>query len=308
MRAYADKFAQLYKGTIYSKYSERISGCSNNLDFITLLDADTGETRLKLKSALFCRVPRCPICQWRRSAMWRAKAFRLLPKLFEDYPDARFLFLTLTVRTCELVNLRSTLSDMNAAWQRLSQRKQFPAIGWLKTVEVTRTKDDLAHPHFHCLLMVRPSYFQGKYYLSKEAWIQLWQKSLRVDYSPSIDIQAVKVSCVKDDLVSSEANPIIGAVLETFKYSVKPEEMVNIDDSRKRLYSNQEWLVELTAQLYKTKSLATGGILKDYLKTLEDEPEDLINADDLVDTEDTDKSNNLMFMWDEYKKRYIMRQ
>ena len=311
IRGYADEIAKLYKNTRYSKYADRISGCSRRLNFGTVRDADTGETRLKLRLALFCRVPRCPVCQWRRSLMWRAKAFKILPKLFENYPDARYLFLTLTVRNCDLTDLRSTLADMNKAWERLFKRKYFPAIGWLKSVEVTRSEDDTAHPHFHVLLMVKPSYFQGKYYLSQKAWTELWQKSMRIDYTPIVHIQVVKdnisnnIGEIGNESKSNNCNnSIINAVLETIKYSVKPSDLVKMSRSKSRIVSNQDWLTELTSQLYKTKSLATGGIFKEYFKELEEEPDDLINADDLPDTEEGTKSLDLMFKWSEFKKRY----
>ena len=68
---------------------------------------------------------------------------------------------------------------MNKAWQRLIQRKLFPAIGWLRSTEVTRGKDGSAHPHFHCLLLVSSSYFSGKGYLKQNDWVEMWRSSLR---------------------------------------------------------------------------------------------------------------------------------
>lgn len=327
-RQQADKFKNLYRGTVYDRYADRINSCSELLEFTTVSNPDTGEVGLRLKSAQFCRVPRCPVCQWRRSVMWRAKAFKVLPKIFGDYPSARFIFLTLTVRNCQLSELRSTLSTMNAAWQRLSQRKQFPAIGWLKAVEVTRVWDcydgtkflgrhgstwvddwekkfkaklrlkstDECHPHFHCLLMVQSNYFVGRNYLSQEKWTELWQKSLRVDYTPIVDVRALKS-------LTGANEGMLEAVLETIKYSVKPGDVVRGKTAEGQV-SDQEFLVELTKQLYKTKSIATGGLLKDYLKELEQEPEDLIHDDDLLADELMNKSVSLYFAWNAHMKRY----
>ncbi|MDK6280879.1 protein rep, partial [Escherichia coli] len=100
------------------------------------------ETRLRLRDARFCRVRHCPICQWRRSLMWQARFYQSLPKIVAEYPDARWLFLTLTVRNCPITELGDTLTVMNAAFQRLKDRKEFRGVlGWVRTTEVTRGKD-----------------------------------------------------------------------------------------------------------------------------------------------------------------------
>lgn len=300
LRANAARFSELYRGTVYDAYADRINDCSTLLEFVIALNPETGEEKLKLKSARFCRVPRCPVCQWRKSLMWRAKTFKVIPKIFEDYPSTRFLFLTLTLSNCPLEELRSTLVHMNKSWERLSKRQQFPAIGWVKTVEVTRDKHDLAHPHFHCLLMVKPSYFTGKYYLSKDNWIELWQKSLRVTYPPSIEIKAVKS-------LTGLNQEIRDAVIETLKYSVKPSDILDVRLPTHRI-SDQDWLVELTKQLYQTRAIATGGVFKNYLKELEvenDSLQDLIHATENSDSEVMNNSVSLFFDWIQYRKRYV---
>jgi plasmid rolling circle replication initiator protein Rep len=328
-RQQAEIYQNLYRGTFYDSYADRIKNCSDLLEFIQVVNPDTGEIDLKLKSARFCRVPRCPVCQWRRSLMWRAKAFKILPKVFENYPSSRFIFLTLTVRNCSVSELRSTLVTMNAAWKRLAERKQFPAIGWLKAVEVTRAWDcydgkkfigrhgttwvenweksynsklrleptDECHPHFHCLLMVNSNYFVGRNYLSQERWTELWQKSLRIDYTPIVDVRALKS-------LTGANQGMLEAVLETFKYSVKPSDFLRAVTPEQQA-GDKELLVELTQQLYKTKSIATGGLLKHYLKELEQEPEDLIHADNLLDDDSANRSVSLFFSWNEHMKRYI---
>lgn len=328
-RRQADNFRNLYRGTVYDRYADRIDGCSGFLEFVTTVNPETGESKLKLRSARFCRVPRCPVCQWRRCLMWRAKAFKVMPKIYEAYPSARFVFLTLTVPNCQMDNLRVTLSGMNAAWKRLTERKQFPAIGWIKAVEVTRIWDcydgnkfvgrhgstwvedweknnkrklrleptDECHPHFHCLLMVNNSYFTGKYYLSHQKWVELWKRSLRAEYDPIVNVKAVKA-------LEDSNQAMLRAVLETIKYSVKPSDVL-AEESVLNRNADQQWLIGLTEQLYKTKSIATGGILKEYLRELEAEPEDLIHVDNL-ESEPVNKAVSLVFAWFSHVKKYFL--
>ena len=92
-----------------------------------------------------------------------ASPFLPVPAAYRGgYPNARWMFLTLTVRNCAIEELGETLSRMNTAFQRLKDRKEFrPVQGWIRTTEVTRGSDGSAHPHFHTLMMVPPSMLSG---------------------------------------------------------------------------------------------------------------------------------------------------
>lgn len=280
-RAFADRAASLYAGSEFQDYSSRINFCSEFLKF-GLVSDDDATLKLKLRAARFCRVRHCPVCQWRRSLMWKAKAYKVLPKIVEAYPTHRWLFLTLTQKNIPIVDLRQALTDMNRAFQRLSQLKAFPAIGWLRSTEITRSKDGSAHPHFHCLLMVPPGYFSGKNYIKQSEWVEMWRKSLRLDYSPVLDVQAVK-----------QGNTPMEMVPELLKYCTKESDLV----------SDKEWFLELTRQMKKMRSIATGGVLKEYLKELEEEPEDLIGESNLPENEN---EASLYFEWKRKDKRYRM--
>lgn len=281
-RANTDKATGHYRGSDeFDKYADRMTFCSQLLDFRLVPDCDAGELKLKLASARFCRVRHCPVCQWRRSLMWKAKAYKILPFVVDDYPNHRWLFLTLTVKNCPIVELRQTLQWMNKAWQRLTQRKRFPAVGWIRSTEVTRGKDGSAHPHFHCLLLVGGGYF-GKNYIKQVEWCEMWRSSLKIDYQPVLDVQAVKQGKKPMDLVP-----------ELLKYCVKESDLV----------ADREWFLELTRQMNRVRCVATGGVLKEYLKALEDEPEDLIRTDEAETAVD---EGHLYFGWKRSEKKYRM--
>jgi plasmid rolling circle replication initiator protein Rep len=276
------QISSTYSQTEYQRYAERTANCSPMLGFG--LD---DEHKLKLQSAYFCRCRHCSVCQWRRTLKWMARFFEVLPKIQADYPTARFLFLTLTIETCELTDLRSTLQRMNKGWERLSQRKQFPAIGWIKSVEVTKSKDGRAHPHFHCMLMVKSSYFTtAGGYLSQKKWRELWQSCMRIDYDPSVHVRAVKGKAGSSDVVP--------ALKETFKYAVKPQDV--IDDP--------VWLEGLTRQLHKTRAIALGGVLRQYFSEKElDDPDNLVNVNE-ESSGDPVSDERFYFGWREKVKRY----
>ena len=293
-RAQAQAVEGVYLGTQFDGLAGRIRGCSGYLGFSWADDPDTGESRLKLRAARFCRVRHCPVCQWRRSMMWQARFLKALPSIEAAHPSARWLFLTLTVRNCAITDLRATIQEMNKAWHRLVKRQEFAGNveGWIRTTEVTRSKqNDYAHPHFHVLLMVRPSYFK-KHYVKHERWADLWRECARLDYQPSVHITAVK-----DKTAVGGESQLRRAVYETLKYSVTPEDMIG-----------GEWLIELTKQVHKLRFIASGGALKNVLRETEESEQDLLLADESDNDKDDEKPEpELFFDWQRHIKRYEKR-
>jgi plasmid rolling circle replication initiator protein Rep len=212
--------------------------------------------------------------------MWKAKAYKVLPKIVEAYPTYRWLFVTLTQRNVPVVQLKTTLTQMNQGFSRMVKLKKFPGIGWLRSTEVTKGRDGNAHPHFHCLILVSSSYF-GRHYMKQSDWVEMWRSSMRLNYNPVMDVQAVKQGHQPMELVP-----------EILKYCTKESDMV----------TDREWFLELTRQMFKMRSIATGGVLKSYLRELENEPEDLIGADNLSEEE----HGRLYFRWKNHEKKYRM--
>lgn len=282
----------------HSKKGMRMDACSGLLTFGSSVDSETGEVSgFKLVQARFCRVRYCPICQWRRSMLWRARFFNALPGVMAEYPDSRFIFLTLTVENCPIEELRETVKLMNAAWQRLTQREIFSSVqGWVRVTEVTREKKrpGYAHPHFHCLLMVPPSYFK-KHYVKQAEWRATWRKCLRADYDPQVDVRCVrarKKSAPADSAAS--ANLPVKPVLETLKYSVKPGDMV----------ADPNWFLELTEQTRHLRFISSGGVFKNVLK----ESQKPTNEEMITLESDSGELLQLfqIFMWSRADSRYVL--
>lgn len=266
----------------FQRLGARVAMCSLWLGFAWAPDRQaTSALTLKLREARFCRVRLCPICQWRRCLMWLARFHAALPRVLAQHPTARFIFLTLTQRNVPVAELRSAFGAMSEAWGRLVQTKAFGVVlGWIRTSEVTRAKDGSAHPHFHALLMVPSNYFT-KRYISQPKWADMWRSASRLDYGPVVHVEAVK-----------EAHGgIVRAVLETVKYSVKPSDM-KVDAA---------WFLEVTRQLWKLRAIASGGVLKDVLREKEESENDLLL---LRDSDPSDEKASLFFNWQKAPRRY----
>lgn len=267
-RAEADEVQGIYADSPirrHRRYADRVQQCSQILKFARDPPLGTGappaqasgKQKLTLKTAWFCRVRHCPVCQWRRSLQWQARLYQALPRLLVDFPDARFVFLTLTIRNCPVTSLRYTLGLLGQGWKRLIELRVWPALGWIRAVEITRSKDSSAHPHYHCLLMVPPAYFQAGY-LKQKQWAELWRQCLRIAYTPVVDVRVIRQSRSRSWLKVNQVSipQMWSIVTEILKYAVKPSDMVR----------DHEWFLTLVDEVWKTRAVAVGGVLRQYLR------------------------------------------
>ena len=68
------------------------------------------------------------------------------------------------------------------------------------------------------------------------------------------------------------------------------------------MVADRLWFLELTRQMFRVRSIATGGVLKQYLKELEEDPEDLIGEGD--QDQQADEFAQLFFGWNKREGKY----
>lgn len=252
------------------KQGKRVEECSPSLGFALAADLDTGEARFKLAQAKFCRVRYCPVCQWRRSLMWVARFHQALPEVLAKQPNGDWVFLTLTAKNCAVEDLREQIKAMNAAWQRLLKRKEFAGVsGWIRTLEITRGEDGSAHPHFHVLLLVRPSYW-GKDYVKHDDWREAWKGAMRLDYLPIVNVKKVRAKKADIERLGSKRGALAAAAAEVLKYTVKPGDML----------ADRDWFLEVVRQTFRVRAIAAGGLLKDAIRAQDESQQDLLLGDE----------------------------
>jgi plasmid rolling circle replication initiator protein Rep len=262
-----------------AKYGPKLRDCSDILVLVEHITAD-GCIEFHARSAK-CRARHCPVCQRARVLHFVRQLDAALEPMAKAHPKGRWLFLTLTVRNCEIHDLRQTLQDMGTAWHRLVKRKEFAVVqGWLRSTEVTRADDGKAHPHFHALLFVPGYYFTGQYYIKHERWVSLWQKVARLDYAPTVYIKPIKT--LQGGLTE---------VVKTAAYSIKVED----------IEAEPDWFLEYHRQVHQLHFFAAGGLIKEYL-AIDDKP-----ADDIAEGEEQpedEMGRKIFFGWQRPVKRY----
>ncbi len=247
----------------------------------TVLFMQDGDGNRKLKSANFCRVRVCPMCNWRRSLKLFSQVSAITDAILAE-KKARFIFLTLTVRNVEGHELRDTIDKMNKGWKYITSKGQTfaPAktlkknlLGYMKAEEITyNEKENTFHPHIHAILEVRPSYFDSDGYLSKSKWIALWRSAMKIDYDPIVDVRTIKNSTAK-------------AVAEVAKYPVKLDKVLEIEKKEVAALA----LIQLYRAIFKRRLVTFGGDFRDYKRKL---ALDDVESGDLIHVETENQTFN----------------
>lgn len=289
------KLAEAY-AVFDEKKAERVKSCGTYLEFSSEVNGD----KRTLTKSNFCHVRLCPMCGWRRSL----KIFSQMTAIM-DYAEKekqyQYLFLTLTVKNCSGAELEDTIKKMMKAWDRFCKKKAVAdtVLGWYRGLEVTHNLDksnkdyDTYHPHFHVVLMVSKSYFQGKYYIKQEEWKEFWKSAMRLEYDPQVDVRKVKGNTAK-------------AIAEIAKYTVKDNDYLIDEDFDLTV----ETVKILDKALARKRLVAFGGRFKDIHK--------LLNLDDAVDgdlvhVEAEEKSNDdeirkIAYFWHVGYRQYIKKR
>lgn len=240
-----------------SKRTERIEVCGSMLNFLKERNIVTDEVRRRLVKANFCDYRFCPMCQWRKARKVCREVLGRLRTIDEQHNGVALLFLTLTIKNEPLTELNRTVKHLSASFNRMQKTQQYKdaVLGSIRAIEFLgdNTEQGECHPHFHCLLVVRKSYFKKSDYINFEEWTNLWQRSLRVDYRPIINVQRVKAK--------GKMSAIVAAALEVVKYSVTSSDLEKL---------SKEDFQELDRQTRNIRQYNYSGELKDAEPTFDD--------------------------------------
>ncbi len=251
----------------------------------------------KLTKASFCKERLCVGCQMRRSLKCFATTTKIMHWILNEHPNMQFIFLTLTVPNVSLEQLDNTVNHLFASWKKLTKRRGVKRIveGYLRCLEITfNHKRNDYHPHFHALIVVKKSYFQGKYYIKRNDWLKMWQESTGQPEITQVDVRKVKADTEED---------LAKACAEIAKYSTKTWSTASKKSNRQFMNEQMEldfgveghlWIredaettadtvVDLASILKGRRLLQYGGLMRDAKKLLklkdgEDEGADLINT------------------------------
>lgn len=273
----------------YEKKSFRIKDCGTFLEYKVY----TATKEKKLHDANFCKIRLCPMCAWRRSLKIFAQVSQVM-NIAKGETSNKFIFVTLTQRNVPGEELKDEIDNLYQAFKRLMERKKIKqmSLGWFRALEVTyNAKDNTFHPHFHIVIMVKSYYEKNKnLYIDQAELTEMWKQSLKIDYTPIVHMEAVKIK---------KGKTIETAVAEIAKYTVKESDLIIKDqDGVFDLDQTDENIRILDNALAYRRLTAFGGQLKEIHQLLK--LDDAENGD-LINTGQADIENNeLEFVIEKY--------
>ena len=222
--------SESYKRLLQLSKSDRVKTCGDFLEFHTPKFQNGEFGMSELKKANFCRDRLCPLCNWRKSKKMYSELSQVIEKLGSEY---EYLLLTLTVPNCWGSELNETVNLLFSSFKRLCNRTVFKNSiqGFFRALEITvcdgSYSPDLVgsyHPHFHCILAVKPSYFK-KGYITQKQWLEMWRESTGIQDITQVDIRKVKKP---SETVSDRKTETtyFGGIKEVSKYAVKDNDFL----------------------------------------------------------------------------------
>ncbi|HRD74683.1 MAG TPA: protein rep [Hyphomicrobiaceae bacterium] len=219
------------KGRTVARLARRIEACATS--FHVRVRTPRGEaTEIITRNQRDCRSRLCPISAAWSAATMRRKVQALIDEVFAARPDARALFLTLTLPAQPAVS--ASLKPLKAALKRF---RAIPDViantrGIFISIEVTvgGTPDaPTLHIHAHGLVIVDGGpggYFKGGVpRVHQTTWAQWWQTAARLDRKPVVDIRAARGPSGETDPAS-----VRRSAAELAKYAISPAHFAHDDN------------------------------------------------------------------------------
>ncbi len=247
-------------------------------EWLTFGEADG---QLHLRSANFCRKRYCPMCQWRKSEKQFAQCLSIAESL--QAQGYCFLHMVLTVPNCnggqELI---ATIKQLFAAFGKLKSYKKVKNAfkGVLRCLEISYNYEThLFHPHLHCLVAVKKSYFNdSRVYISYDELRQLWSKANKSEQLLQCSIRKIKGT---DKLGFAEVS----------KYCLKPLELEEGKEA-----DNAYIIYSLAYTLKGQRFTQAYGVIKEELKKLK--------ADDSEAEADSAYERMFVYHWNYQNHNY----
>lgn len=286
LRIWKKEFAKFEINT-FLNLSVNMKHCGTYLDF--KLNENNEQ---KLIASNFCRARLCPMCSWRRSKKVFGQVSKIIKEINKDN-NFEYIFLTLTCKNVTGDKLGEQLSIFTKAFNQMTKSARIKKMckGYFRGIEVTyNEEEDTYHPHIHTIIAVNPSYFTSRDYIKQKEWGYIWQKYLKTDYTPRVDVRKFEDNSYK-------------AVAEVSKYTVKSKDMFkyNLDGTINEELTDKI-IFNLHMGLRAKRLVGMGGIFKEYHKKLN--LEDLNKDDiDLVNTdnqEEDDTLNDIIYRYNWY--------
>ena len=233
--------------------------------------------KFKSRPLTTCKNKFCHICSYIKSKKTFVKTYQAIENMKNDNHKFIAYHLTLTIKNPYTFDLSTSYDTMNKAFHNFIHKfKELDnyLIGWQCGREISQSKaaktNNEFHPHIHCLLLLKPDFYNPvsrNQKITKNQFRDKWTKSCSFYNIEAYQIEFKKIKANEDfiNLENSdgENDPFLSAIAEVSKYPTKPADLQNM--------SLQHFDI-LDKVLHNKRQSSSGGLLKQYLaKQKEDE-------------------------------------
>lgn len=201
------------------KRAERMAHCADTIHFYKCPKCG----KYEITTMERCRDKMCPLCNWILARQRLINMVEVLNKI-EESGKYNFFFLTLTIRNVKPTEINEALKSMAKAWDKMMKRRAVRTNlkGWARSTEITYNNiTHTVHPHYHVILI----YEKGTSNILDGSFFKpAWKETLQITYDPIIDFRPIKAKNGDEE----EQAKIYGAVLETFKYCTKSNDLIDM--------------------------------------------------------------------------------
>lgn len=269
----------------------RMNQCFTHLEYL--------ETKVdtKLIFANSCHVRLCPACGWRRSLKIYRENRMVFDYLKKFGESSKFIFLTLTCRNMVDYKLQDEVSEIINAFHIMFKYKKIKDVilGYVRALEVTYNKERKDyHPHIHVLINVKNDYF-GRGYIHQSEFAEMWQKALKSDYMPVIDIRKFKVKRV--ETAGKE-------LAEICKYCVKSSDLI-----QENVFNTAKVVGAIDGALTNKRLLGYSGSFRKARQVLNittKNIEDFDNKEDYLGQDIPEDARKIIYDWHFGKSQYVL--
>lgn len=303
-----------YADTFNWKLADKIRSCSTFIEFKR--NPDTGF--LHLYRCFYCKNKLCYLCNWRRSLKNFYQLKTVLKKADEEKPGCRFIFLTLTAKSSDGKSLSKNIKEMNKAVSQLlrySKVKKF-LVGYVRATEITVNNgvevDEIKyHNHVHIIAMVN-NYFSREHYMNQQEWTKLWKQALKLDYTPVINVKAIKANNKKHlTAIDSVSRELSKYVVKPASYLADKEDGFNSQEDANK--HNINVIKCLSTQLHKLRRTSYGGLLRTiraqvFGNAKLDDDSDLTHIQDKNNYQfNPDDAETIVAFWNDFTEDYFIK-
>lgn len=202
---------------------------------------------------------------WKKSLQSAYVNHRIISAINRD-KQVNWLVIELGLADVAIERINEELNRMLIGFNRLCKYKNVKqaSLGYFRMLDIV-SEENTCHPTIHILMPMIKSYFQGRYYIKAESWLDLWCKAMDMDCANNLFVN-VKVVSPKGDQQE---------IIHKFQQGLS---RLIEDTSRWKWIRN-----EASIRLASRRLIGYSRMLKEYIEKL-----DPINVVDmnLYDTED----------------------